>query len=151
MKEQPQDLLTIDIIDYIIDNGCPKIINLIAQKNFLDCFLNLLKSETNEGIENQKNVIYLTQKWANKFSNNNNLKIFQDNYNLLKGSGISFPPGNFLLETYNKFIGGNQNNNNPNNNNNQNNNNLNNYNQNNIQNNKIMEQIIILIKTMSII
>ena len=137
MKEQPQDLLTIDIIDYIIDNGCPKIINLIAQKNFLDCFLNLLKSETNEGIENQKNVIYLTQKWANKFSNNNNLKIFQDNYNLLKG--------------YNKFIGGNQNNNNPNNNNNQNNNNLNNYNQNNIQNNKIMEQIIILIKTMSII
>ena len=151
MKEQPQDLLTIDIIDYIIDNGCPKIINLIAQKNFLDCFLNLLKSETNAGIENQKKVIYLTQKWANKFSNNNNLKIFQDNYNLLKGSGISFPPENFLLETYNKIIGGNQNNNNPNNNNNQNNNNLNNYNQNNIQNNKIMEQIIILIKTMSII
>ena len=30
MKKQPQDLLTIDIIDYIIDNGCPKIINLIA-------------------------------------------------------------------------------------------------------------------------
>ena len=54
MVEQPQNLLTIDIIDYIIDNGCPKIINLIAQKPFLDTFLNLLKSETNAGIENQK-------------------------------------------------------------------------------------------------
>ena len=81
MIEQPKNLLTIDIIDYIIDNGCPKIINLIAQKNFLDSFLNLLKSETNAGLENQKKVIYLTKKWANKFSNNNNYKIFQDNYN----------------------------------------------------------------------
>ena len=54
MAEKPQNLLTIDIIDYIIDNGCPKIINLIAQKHFLDTFLNLLKSETNAGVENQK-------------------------------------------------------------------------------------------------
>ena len=84
MAEKPQNLLTIDIIDYIIDNGCPKIINLIAQKHLLDTFLNLLKSETNAGVENQKKIIYFTQKWAKKFSNNNNYKIFLDNYNLLK-------------------------------------------------------------------
>ena len=29
MIKQTQNLLTVDIIDYIVDNGCPKIVNLI--------------------------------------------------------------------------------------------------------------------------
>ena len=142
MIKQPQNLLTLDILDYIFDNGCPKMLNLIAQKDFMEPFLNLLKSETNAGIENQKKVIYLTQKWAKKFSNNNNYSIFQENYNLLKNSGVCFPPDNFVIDTYNKYIGNtgnniknnnqlqgtnssNQNNNNNQQNNNQQNNNMN--------------------------
>ena len=91
MKENPQNELTVDIIDLIVDYGSPKILNLIAQKQFLDSFLNLLKSETKAGVENQKKVIYLTQKWAKKFDKNPSFSIFMDNFNFLKSNGIAFP------------------------------------------------------------
>ena len=113
LTNQPQKELTLDIVDYIIDFGCPKIISLIAQKNFLDAVLNLLKSETKAGEENQKKVIYLTQKWAKKFSNNNELGLFQENYNMLKNSGIIFPDESFSMDTYKKFTGEIQQNQNP--------------------------------------
>ena len=104
MKENPQNEITVDIIDLIVDYGSPQILNLIAQKQFLDSFLNLLKSETKAGVENQKKVIYLTQKWATKFGNNPSFSIFRDNFNFLKGNGIAFPPDNFVMKTYDKFI-----------------------------------------------
>ena len=100
----PQNLLTLDVIDFIIDNGCPKIINLIAQNDFFNSFLNLLKLETNAGKDNQKKVIYLIQKWAKKFSQSGNYPIFQQNYNLLKNKGIFFPPENYVINTYNKYF-----------------------------------------------
>ena len=143
MKENPQNEITVDIIDLIVDYGSPKILNLIAQKQFLDSFLNLLKSETKAGVENQKKVIYLTQKWAKKFDKNPSFSIFMDNFNFLKSNGIAFPPDNFMMKTYDKFISqeeiknslyNNQNNNNNNYNpyhnnfsNNQNNNNSNDF------------------------
>ena len=96
MEKQPQNSLTLDIIDYIMDNGCPKIIDLISQKDFLDTFLNLLKSEINSGIENQKKVIFLTLKWAKKFANSK-YTIFQDNYDFLKKYDINFFLVNFLM------------------------------------------------------
>ena len=34
MKENPQNEITVDIIDLIVDYGSPQILNLIAQKNF---------------------------------------------------------------------------------------------------------------------
>ena len=106
MKENPQNELTVDIIDLIIDYSSPKFLFQIAQKQFLDTFLNLLKSETNAGIEIQKKVIYLTQKWANKYKGNKSLPIFTDNYNFLKNNRIAFPPDNFVIKTYDKFISG---------------------------------------------
>ena len=140
MQDQPQNELTVDLIDFIIDYGSQKIISQIAQKQFLDTFLNLLKSETKAGLENQKKVIYLTQKWCKKFNGNQNYSIFSDNYNFLKNNGIAFPPDNFVIKTYDNyvskdeiqsFINNNQNQNNNNNYNNfQNNQNMNNYNNN---------------------
>ena len=88
----------------MIDYGSPKTLNLIAQKEFIDLILNLLKPKVNAGIENQKKVIYLIKKWATKFSNNKNYIIFQENYNLLKTKGIIFPPENYRLSTYDKYI-----------------------------------------------
>ena len=92
MKENPKDELTVDIIDFIMEFGNQNIINLIAQKPFQDTFVSLLKQETNAGLENQKKVIYLTQKWAKKFNGNQNMSVIFDNYNFLKNSGIIFPP-----------------------------------------------------------
>ena len=125
MKENPKNELTIDIIAFIMDFGNKNYINLIGQKQFQNIFINLLKSETNAGIENQKKVIYLTQKLAKKFNGNQNLTIFGDNYNLLKSSGIVFPPETFIIKTYDKFVtkneiinfNNNQNQNEPNNDN----------------------------------
>ena len=91
-----------------MDFGNQNIINLIGQKQFQNIFINLLKSETNAGIENQKKVIYLTQKWAKKFNGNPNLTVFGENYNLLKKSGIVFPPETFIIKTYDKFINKNE-------------------------------------------
>ena len=108
MKNYPKNGITIDIIDFIMDFGNQNIINLTAQKQFQDTFINLLKSEINAGLENQKKVIYLTQKWAKKFNGNQNLSIFLDNYNLLKKNGIIFPPGNYIMNTYDKFINKNE-------------------------------------------
>ena len=59
LEKQPKNELNLDIIDYILEFGCPKIINLIGQKEFLDKVLNLVKAETNAGMEIQKKVISL--------------------------------------------------------------------------------------------
>ena len=104
MVNSPQNIITLDIIDLMIDYGSPKTLNLIGQKEFIDLILNLLKPKVNAGIENQKKVIYLIKKWATKFSNNKNYIIFQENYNLLKTKGIIFPPENYRLSTYDKYI-----------------------------------------------
>ena len=104
MRENPKNELTVDIIDLIIDYGSPKILFKVADKQFLDTFLNLLKSGTNAGIENQKKVIYLTQKWAKKYEKNKSLSIFMENYNFLKSNGITFPNEDFVINTYTKFI-----------------------------------------------
>ena len=126
LKQNPKNGLTIDIIDFIIDFGNQNIINLVSQKQFLELFVNLLKSDVNAGRENQKKVIYLTQKWAKKFYGNKNLSIFFESYNYLKKSGIVFPPENYVINTYDKFV--NQNDILNNSNESGNNNNFNNYN-----------------------
>ena len=100
----PENLITLDIIDLMIDYGSPKTLNLIAQKEFIKIILNLLKKTIKAGIENKKKVIYLIQKWAIKFSNNKNYQIFQEYYKLLKTKGIIFPPENYRLSTYDKYI-----------------------------------------------
>ena len=117
LTTQPNNGLTLDIIDYIIDYGCPRILNLCAQKNFLDQIIKLLKPEKNAGTENQKKVIFLVQRWAKKFKNDKNMEIFIQEYNLLKDNGITFPGDDFTLDTYNKYTGERK----PNNTNNSNN------------------------------
>ena len=105
MKEMPKNQITLDIIDLIIDHGSQKSLFQIAQKSFLDIVLDLLKTETNAGIEIQKEVIYLVQKWAKKFYNNKNFSIFMENYTFLKNNGIVYPPENFVFKTVYKTRG----------------------------------------------
>ena len=105
LTSQPKNELTLDIIDYILDFGCQKIKSLCATKDFLDQILNLLKPETDAGLENQKKTIFLIQKWAKKFNNEQNMAIFIEQYNMLKNSGVTFPGDDFNMDTYNKFTG----------------------------------------------
>jgi hypothetical protein len=107
LKKNDQDevSLALDITDYILDFGSPKIISLIAQQNFLEDILNILKSETNANVENQKKVIYLIGKWAKKFQNSEELDGFQKNFIMLQSNGITFPDESFSMDTYNKYFG----------------------------------------------
>ena len=105
LTTQPKNELTLDIIDYILDFGCQNIKALCATKGLLDQILNLLKPETDAGLENQKKAIFLIQKWAKKFSNEENMAIFMEQYNMLKNSGLTFPGDDFVMDTYNKFTG----------------------------------------------
>ena len=112
LTSQPKNEITLDVIDYILDFGCPHIKALCATKELLDQILNLLKPETDAGLENQKKAIFLIQKWAKKFANEENMKIFDEQYNMLKNSGVTFPGDDFVIDTYNKFIGDKQSTNN---------------------------------------
>ena len=105
LTTQPKNELTLDIIDYILDYGCPLILNMCTQKSFLDQIVNLLKPKTNAGLENQKKAIFLIQRCAKKFINDKNMIIFQEQYNMLKNSGVVFPPDNYVIKTYDKFTG----------------------------------------------
>ena len=106
LKRNDQDKvsLALYITDYILDFGCPKIISLIAQQNFLEDILDLIRSETNANVINQKTVIYLIQKWAKKFQKNKELDSFQKNFTMLQDYGMEFPDPNFSMDTYHKYI-----------------------------------------------
>ena len=98
--------ITLDIIDFLINYGIPEIIELIAKREFLDNILFLLKNKSKSSVEIQKKIIFLTQKWHQKFENseNENLKGFSNNYNSLKKGGIIFPPPSYSVKTYNNYI-----------------------------------------------
>jgi hypothetical protein len=103
---QPNNELTLDIIDFIISYGNNRVISLIAEKDFMNNFISLLKKEVNANIKIQMKVIYLIQKWAFKFDNDINciFPIFNECYDYLLNNGIVFPPVDNKMDTYNKYI-----------------------------------------------
>ena len=98
--------LTLDIIDFLLNYGSQEIIEELAQKDFLNTILSLLKNKSKSGVNIQKKIIFLTQKWHQKFEKDENPKIkgFSDNYNILKKGGIIFPPQSYQIQTYNNYI-----------------------------------------------
>ena len=103
-KDKTKVDLTSDFIDFIIDYGCDTVIDLISNEKFLANFISLIKKSSNSTIETQKKVIFLIQKWALKFGNENNHSIFKSNYDYLKSLNIAFPNRNYIIDTYNKYI-----------------------------------------------
>ena len=104
LLNQPNNGLTLDILDFIIHHGNNRMISLIAERDLMEKFINLLKKEVNTNIEIQKKVIYLVQKWSYKFKNNSIFPIFRDSYEFLMNNGIIFPPLDTHFETYDKYI-----------------------------------------------
>ena len=98
--------ICLDITHFLVDYGTPNIVEQIAKKEFLQLILEKLKKSSESGVEVQKKVIFLTKIWAKKYENekNQNYLAFIDNYNILKKQGIIFPPDNYKLQTYTKYI-----------------------------------------------
>ena len=87
-----------DIIDYIVDNSPESTVKLLSEDNFLDIFLNPLKN--NVDVKIQMKIIYLIQKWSNK----DKFPGFKNKLEFLKNNGISFPPNDFKMVTYEKYV-----------------------------------------------
>ena len=90
MKNQ---ILILDILDYLIDNGNLIIWSSISSKKFFLPLINLLKIKNIAEV--QLKLLHLIEKWGKKFENQKNVvPNFNDIYNRLKTNGIEFPEYN---------------------------------------------------------
>ena len=106
MKNEPTNILTLDIIDFLIDYGPIHLIREISGIEFMNNFLNLLKKSSGSTLEVQKKGIYLVKKWREKVDEDpkENYEGFIHNYMELNNKGICFPPSGYRLITYELYI-----------------------------------------------
>ena len=102
----PSNSLTLDILDFMIDNGPITLLRELSKIDLMINVFNLLKKSSGSTPEVQKQGIYLTKKWfefCNKYRNEN-FEGFSRNYYELIKKGIAFPPSGYKLNTYDKYI-----------------------------------------------
>ena len=117
--DKENSLLALDLLDFCMDSGDVLLWSYIGSKEFLSSLVTNLK--TRDDTEIQSKILFLIEKWGNKFSNcSSELGNFQNVYMLLKRKNVSFP--NNMQSNYNKYVKYNNTNNNFNNNNFNNNN-----------------------------
>ena len=121
--DKENSLLALDLLDFCMDSGDVLLWSHIGSKEFLSSLITNLKTRDDTDI--QSKILFLIEKWGNKFSNcSSELANFQNVYMLLKRKNVSFP--NNMQSSYNKYVKYNNTNNNNNNYINNNNNNSNN-------------------------
>ena len=125
-----EQLLTLDILDYSMDNGRMELWIKVSSKEFLSFFLQLLKDVNDEII--QEKILYIIEKWGKNYDKDTfpNLNSF---YISLKKNGIQFPIN--YNKTYSNYL-----------NNNKSNDNINEYDNENLSDEYINEKICNLIK-----
>lgn len=98
---QEVQMLSLDILDFIIAEGKAPTWTQISSKHFLTNLISLLK--TRDAPEVQEKILYLIQKWGVRFESQKEiLPNFTEVYNSLKKSGVVFPDEN--LCEYPKYI-----------------------------------------------
>ena len=109
-------LLALDFLDYSIDDGKIPLWTQVGSKEFLFSLVNIYKTRNDEEVQNK--ILYLIQKWANKFKKYNTIiPNFNSTYDNLKENEVEFPDN--MESTYEKYLqGGSSGNNNSNSNNN---------------------------------
>ena len=90
--------LMYDLIDYIVDNSPENTVKLLSEDNFLDILISPLNNNIDGKI--QMKIIYLIQKWSNK----DKFPGFKNKIEFLKNNGISFPPNDYKMVTYEKYV-----------------------------------------------
>lgn len=102
----PYNELTVDIIDFICDEGNFETIKLFG--NLTEDMLTLLKVNFCASIEVQKMLLYLIQKNALKNGlvggKDNPYIKFEECYHFLLEKGIEFPNPNLNFSKYNKYL-----------------------------------------------
>ena len=82
-------ILALTLLDFCVDDGRMPLWSALNTKNFLGSMVNSLKTREETDIQNM--ILYLIQKWGNKFSGNDELSNFSIVYNKLRNNNITFP------------------------------------------------------------
>ena len=82
-------ILALTLLDFCVDYGKMPLWSALNTKNFLGSMVNSLKTREETDIQNM--ILYLIQKWGNKFSGNDELSNFSIVYNKLRNNNITFP------------------------------------------------------------
>ncbi len=99
---QEVQLLALDVLDYLMDQGKIPVWTQIAAKNFLVQLINIVK--TRDAPEVQAMILYLIKKWGLKFESYKEiLPNFSEFYKALKNSNVTFPDE--IQGGYHKYIG----------------------------------------------
>ena len=92
-------LLTLDILDYSMDNGRMELWIKVSSKEFLSFFLHLLKIINDENV--QEKILYLIEKWGKNYDQSS-FPNFNSFYSSLKNNGIQFPIN--YNKTYSNYL-----------------------------------------------
>ena len=95
--------LTLDIIDFICDYGSEDIISHITE-DFLKNITNLMTNNYNTEKNVLEKILFLIKKWGTEYQNKIFFSNFRNIYEKLKEKKIDFPPIEFVLDTYLKYI-----------------------------------------------
>jgi hypothetical protein len=99
---QEVQLLALDVLDFLMDQGKIPVWTQIAAKNFLVQLINIVK--TRDAPEVQAMILYLIKKWGLKFESYKEiLPNFSEFYKALKNSNVTFPDE--IQGGYQKYIG----------------------------------------------
>ena len=94
-------LLALDFLDYSIDDGKMPLWTQVGSKDFLTSLVNICKTRNDEEV--QAKILYLIQKWGNKFKKYNTIiPYFTSIYENLKNNEVEFPQE--IESTYEKYL-----------------------------------------------
>ena len=94
-------LLALDFLDFSIDDGKIPLWTQVGSKEFLNSLVNIYKTRNDEEVKNK--VLYLIQKWNNKFKKYNTIiPNFNLTYDNLKENEVEFPEN--MESTYEKYL-----------------------------------------------
>ena len=99
-------LLSLNILDFAVDNGNPMLWIQIDNQEFLLCIKNILQPNIDRDLQNS--ALYLIKKWAIKFQNYPSIQNCKNIFNSLKNNNVIFP--NNINNSYLKYISQNYNN-----------------------------------------
>ena len=84
------ELISLDIIDYVVQEGKIPIHTVISSKDFLSNLISVLRLR--DAPEVQVKILFLIQKWGQRFENQKDiLPNFSETYKTLKNNNVIFP------------------------------------------------------------
>lgn len=88
--DRKKQLLIVDLLDYVVDNGSQNLLKDVSDKGFFSFLITLLRMKDSADL--QVKILGMIEKWGKKFeSNKQNLPNFTEVYNSLKKNGVTFP------------------------------------------------------------